>query len=66
MKTTMLVLAALIAFGLLPSSALAATCADYSTQAEAQRALLTHQPVTQRANHGLVGARRAGEDRQDE
>ena len=38
MKTTMLVLAALIAIALLPSSALAATCADYTTQAEAQRA----------------------------
>ena len=38
MKTTMLVLAALIAIALLPSSALAATCVDYTTQAEAQRA----------------------------
>jgi len=38
MKTTLLVLAALIAIALLPSSALAATCADYTTQAEAQRA----------------------------
>ncbi|MBA3746926.1 MAG: hypothetical protein H0W96_05460 [Solirubrobacterales bacterium] len=38
MKTTMLVLAALIAIALLPSSAVAATCADYTTQAEAQRA----------------------------
>ena len=31
-------LAALIAIALLPSPALAATCADYATQAEAQRA----------------------------
>ncbi len=31
-------LAALIAIGLLPSPALAATCADYATQADAQRA----------------------------
>jgi len=38
MKTTLLVLAALFAIALLPSSALAATCADYTTQAEAQRA----------------------------
>ncbi|MEJ7784653.1 MAG: hypothetical protein WKF96_07605, partial [Solirubrobacteraceae bacterium] len=38
MKTTMLVLAALTAIALLPSPALAATCADYTTQAEAQRA----------------------------
>jgi len=38
MKTTLLVLAALIAIALLPSSAVAATCADYTTQAEAQRA----------------------------
>jgi len=38
MKTTLLVLAALIAIALLPSTAVAATCADYTTQAEAQRA----------------------------
>ena len=38
MKTTMLVLAALIAIAVLPSPALAATCSDYRTQAEAQRA----------------------------
>ena len=38
MKTTLLVLAALSAMALLPSSAVAATCADYTTQAEAQRA----------------------------
>jgi len=38
MKTTMLVLAALIAIALLSSPAVAATCADYTTQAEAQRA----------------------------
>ena len=38
MKTTVLVLAALIAIALLPSPAVAATCADYTTQAEAQRA----------------------------
>lgn len=38
MKTTLLAAAALIALALLPSSASAATCADYATQAEAQRA----------------------------
>jgi hypothetical protein len=38
MKTTMLVAAALITIALLPSPALAATCADYTTQADAQRA----------------------------
>jgi len=32
MKTTMLVLAALIAIVLLPSSAVAATCAEYTSQ----------------------------------
>ena len=38
MKTTLLVTAALMALVFLPSSASAATCSDYSTQADAQRA----------------------------
>ena len=38
MKTTLLVIAILGALALLPGSASAATCSDYSTQAEAQRA----------------------------
>lgn len=38
MKTTLLVIAALIAIALIPSTASAAVCADYSTQADAQRA----------------------------
>jgi hypothetical protein len=38
MKTTLLAAMLLIAVALLPSSASAATCSDYSTQAEAQRA----------------------------
>jgi hypothetical protein len=38
MKTMLLVVAALIAVVTLPSSASAATCSDYGTQAEAQRA----------------------------
>lgn len=38
MKTTLLALAAVIAVLVLPSSASAATCSAYSTQAEAQRA----------------------------
>ena len=38
MKTTLLVVAALTAMALLPSQASAATCSDYSNQAEAQRA----------------------------
>ncbi len=38
MKTTFLAIVALTALALLPSSASAARCSDYSTQAEAQRA----------------------------
>lgn len=38
LKTTLLVVVALAVIALLPSSATAAVCADYSTQAEAQRA----------------------------
>ena len=38
MKTTLLVIAAMVAIALVPSSASAAVCADYSTQADAQRA----------------------------
>ena len=38
MKTTLLTVAVLMAIALLPSSASAATCSDYSTQADAQRA----------------------------
>ena len=38
MKTSLLAIAALIALALVPSPASAATCADYSNQAEAQRA----------------------------
>jgi hypothetical protein len=38
MKSTLLVVAALIAVASLPSPASAATCSDYGTQAEAQRA----------------------------
>ena len=38
MKTTLLMVVALMALALLPSQASAATCSDYSTQAEAQRA----------------------------
>ena len=38
MKTTLLVTAMLVGLALLPSAASAATCSDYSTQAEAQRA----------------------------
>ncbi len=38
MKTTLLVAAMLVGLALLPSAASAATCSDYSTQAEAQRA----------------------------
>lgn len=38
MKTVLLAALALLALGLLPSSAGAATCSDYSTQADAQRA----------------------------
>ena len=41
MKTTLLAVAALIALALLPSQASAATCSDYSNQAEAQRAVDT-------------------------
>jgi len=37
-KTTLLVIAILVALAVLPSAASAATCSDYSTQAEAQRA----------------------------
>jgi hypothetical protein len=37
-KTTLLTVAVLMAIALLPSSASAATCSDYSTQADAQRA----------------------------
>ena len=38
MKTTLLVIAMLLGLAMLPSAASAATCSDYSTQAEAQRA----------------------------
>ena len=38
MRSALLVLGALIALALLPGSASAATCSDYSTQAQAQRA----------------------------
>ena len=38
MKTTVLVIAVLAAMALLPGSGAAATCSDYATQAEAQRA----------------------------
>ncbi|MEA2192671.1 MAG: hypothetical protein QOI73_2792 [Solirubrobacteraceae bacterium] len=38
MRTTLLAIAALLAIAVLPSSASAATCAAYATQAEAQRA----------------------------
>ena len=38
MKTTLLVIATLMAIALMPSTASAAVCADYSTQADAQRA----------------------------
>ena len=38
MKTTLLAIVVLMGLALLPSSANAATCSDYSTQAEAQRA----------------------------
>lgn len=38
MKTTLLSIAALMALTILPGSASAATCSEYSTQAEAQRA----------------------------
>ena len=38
MRTTLLVVAALLALALLPSSASAAVCADYATQADAQAA----------------------------
>ena len=38
MKTTLLVIATLMAIALIPSTASAAVCADYSTQADAQRA----------------------------
>ena len=38
MKTMLLAASALVALALLPSPASAATCSDYSTQAEAQRA----------------------------
>jgi uncharacterized protein YabE (DUF348 family) len=37
-KMTLLAVGVLIAVALLPGSASAATCSDYSTQAEAQRA----------------------------
>ena len=37
-RTTLLVVAALLALALLPSSASAAVCADYATQADAQAA----------------------------
>jgi hypothetical protein len=36
-KTTLLMIAILVALALLPSAASAATCSDYSTQAQAQR-----------------------------
>ena len=38
MKTTLSVIAMLVGLALVPSAASAATCSDYSTQAEAQRA----------------------------
>lgn len=41
MRTTLLAVAAAVGLALLPSSASAATCADYATQADAQRAAYT-------------------------
>ena len=38
MRTTLLAVAAVLGLALLPSPASAATCADYATQADAQRA----------------------------
>ena len=44
MRTTLMAIAVLLAIAVLPSSASGATCADYSTQTDAQRAADTRDP----------------------